>query len=78
MLGEDVDEEGEESEISEISKNSFVVSDDYFSEDEDQEPKEEMKPKKNFGFGERWSYQRGDERLVKMNFNINSFSMILI
>jgi len=37
-----------------------------------------MKPKKNFGFGERWSYQKGDEKFGKMSFNINAFSMILI
>jgi len=37
-----------------------------------------MKPKKNFGFGERWSYQRGDEKLGKISFNLNSYSMILI
>lgn len=78
LIGEDVQNNSEISSVSEDSKNSFIVSDDHLSDDEDQDrERKDIKPKINTNFANRW-YFKGRAISQQAHINLEAYTMALV
>lgn len=76
LIGEDVEADTSMSDFSDISCNSFIVSDGHISDDQDADTPV-AKPTYENRFGDKWVFSPKDYKIKEQKLQLDNFIMIV-